>query len=281
MSDDAFDFTTGYGQGPGDWSNESRVQGHIGRLNYEATQASLNPPPTSTNYGNTSDDSMTWGVRSDYSSSSNYSSGSYSGGSSGQDVNLTSSEVVTGLGLLLGGYAGYSFAVAYRGTSLELWLTTGGAALSAALMCHLVVAVIKGKMQLSAAAGIVIMTLIMSVSAFAGYLYADIQHGSTLELWLAAAVASFGAMFVWTFVTDIFKADRSLFTLGSILAMLLGAYAGHTYYDGTPLQDWLAGGVGALTAGICAWVTGETIKNVANQQPAVGSGSTAKKAKSN
>lgn len=276
MSDDAYDYTTGRGLASGggtpDWNNQSQVDGYYAQKNWEAVNASMNPPPPSTSYSNTNDDSTPWGVHSDYSSSSNYSSSSYSGRSSSQDVRWTSSDVVTALGLLLGGYAGYSFAVGTHGTTQELWITTGSAALVTALVCHLVLDVIKGKMLLSVAVGI----LVMLAGGFAGYLYADVQRGSTPEVWLAAAVGAFGSMFVWTFVLELFKGNITLFTLASVLAMVLGGYAGHTYYDGTPLQDWLAAGVSALAVCFCAWIT-EEIKIHANQQPT--KGLAAKKAK--
>lgn len=274
MSDDAYDYTTGRGLASGggtpDWNNQSQVDGYYAQKNWEAVNASMNPPPPSTSYSNTNDDSTPWGVHSDYSSSSNYSSSSYSGRSSSQDVRWTSSDVVTALGLLLGGYAGYSLASSYHGTSLELWLTTGCAALGVAFLCHLLAEVIKGSMSLSEAAGTVILVVSGFVSGVLGYWYAENQHGSTVELWLAAALAALGAVFFWAFVANLFKGRRRLFTLGSMFALLAGGYAGHTYYDGTPLQDWLAAGVSALAIGFCAWIIEEIKSKVAMQQPTKG-----------
>jgi hypothetical protein len=180
---------------------------------------------------------------------------------------VTGSEVAIFLGLLLGGYAGYSFASSYHGTSLELWLTTGGAALGVAFLCHLLAEVIKGSMSLSVAVGTVILVLSGFVSGVLGYWYAEDQHGSTVELWLAATLAALGAVLLWAFLANIFKGKRKLFTLGSIFALLAGGYAGHTYYDGTPLQDWLAGGVGALIVGFCAWLIEETLDSGADSHP--------------
>lgn len=245
-----------------DWNNPDQVsawQTAEGIKQWEASTASQSSPSSFTPYSNPSNESMT-------GPSSGYYSGSYSGRSSVRVDPLTGADVATFLGMVAGGYAGYSFASSNHGTSLELWLTTGGAALGAAFLCNLAAEVIKGSMSLSAAAGAVVLVVSGFVSGVIGYWYAENQHGSTAELWLAAALAACGAVFLLAFVGELFKGNITRFTIGSLLAMVAGGYAGQTYYDGTPLQDWLAAGIGALIVGFCAGLIEESLNRGADSQ---------------